>query len=78
MVRRDGTAPASPEHGTEVGIADDGVGMPAELTRSRVGHRGLSAMHDRASVAGGWLRVDARPGGGTSVTLWLPAGSDVP
>lgn len=58
--------------GTEIVVTDDGVGMPSGVTRSPHGHRGLSSMHDRASAAGGWLRVDSRTGSGTSVTLWLP------
>ena len=32
----------------------------------------MTGMRDRAAVAGGWLRVDSPPGGGTVVRLWLP------
>lgn len=60
------------ETGTEIVVSDDGVGMPPDLTRSPRGHRGLSSMQDRASAAGGRLRVESSPDGGTAVSLWLP------
>jgi hypothetical protein len=30
-------------------------------------------MRERALLAGGWLRIDAAPGRGTSVEVWVPA-----
>lgn len=61
--------------GVEVNVEDDGMGMGPASTRSPSGHLGLSSMHDRALVAGGWVRIDSRPGEGTAVQLWLPGAS---
>jgi PAS domain S-box-containing protein len=58
--------------GTLVRVADDGVGVPGELTTSPPGHLGLSAMRERAELVGGWCRVGPREGGGTVVEFWLP------
>jgi signal transduction histidine kinase len=52
-------------------VADDGCGF--EPTRRRdPGHFGLLHMRERAWAAGGSLRVRARPGQGTRVSLSLP------
>lgn len=58
-----------------VGIRDDGVGIPPEILRSgqREGHFGLPSMRERAHRIGGELVVDSAPGGGTDVTLIVPA-----
>jgi signal transduction histidine kinase len=32
----------------------------------------MSAMPERAELAGGWCRVDSAPGRGTVVECWLP------
>ena len=29
-------------------------------------------MQERASLAGGWLRIDSAPGKGTTVEFWIP------
>ena len=34
-------------------------------------------MRERATLAGGWLRVDAAPGEGTTVEVWIPALQEV-
>jgi two-component system, NarL family, nitrate/nitrite sensor histidine kinase NarX len=47
-------------------VRDDGVGFdPAE----RASGTGLSSMRARVEALGGRLHLDARPGGGTCVTL---------
>ena len=59
--------------GVEVVVEDDGVGFdPAEIA-PRAGHLGIPAMADRATIAGGRLRVERREGGGTRIRLWLPS-----
>ena len=52
-------------------VEDDGRAFDAECAlssgRSR-GSLGLIGMQERASLAGGWLRIDAKPGRGTLVS----------
>lgn len=48
-----------------VEIADDGCGMPADVTAS-----GLNNLRARAEEVGGQLAVDDAPGGGT-VVRWI-------
>lgn len=64
--------------GLAVEIADDGVGLPVGGIVERAGHRGVADMHDRAAVAGGWVRVEPGEERGTVVRVWLPgsAGAD--
>ncbi|HEU0202105.1 MAG TPA: HAMP domain-containing protein [Burkholderiaceae bacterium] len=57
----------------EVCIEDDGVGA-ADLG-APPHHFGLTIMRERAALLGGELIVDARPGGGTRVTLRFSAKS---
>jgi len=56
-----------------VRIADDGVGftMPETLQSAR-GHLGVSAMRERAEMAGGWCQLTSLPGDGTTVEFWVP------
>lgn len=51
-------------------IADDGRGIAVDATEGT----GLRGMRERARVGGGELVVAGAPGGGTRVTLTLPAG----
>ncbi len=51
-------------------VADDGVGFEPEAAFP--GHLGLDSMRQRAEAAGGQLRVESRPGSGTTVTATLP------
>ena len=60
--------------GVSVCVADDGRGMAADPSVRRPGHRGIAHHADRATVAGGWLRVEQREGGGTTVRVWMPFG----
>jgi two-component system, NarL family, sensor histidine kinase UhpB len=52
----------------ELGVVDDGVGLPAGATGS-----GLRGMRERARSVGGTLEVDGAPGRGTAVRLRVPA-----
>ncbi|MET1060011.1 MAG: ATP-binding protein [Nocardioides sp.] len=58
--------------GVEVRVTDDGRGLGPDDIRDQPGHIGVTGMRDRAAVAGGWLRLESPPGGGTVVRLWLP------
>lgn len=53
-------------------VEDDGVGFDVQAARSADGgHIGLSLMVERAEIAGGWCRVESRPGH-TKVEAWVP------
>lgn len=69
----------SRDDGLLVRIDDDGVGFtPDPVAASPNGHIGLTAMRERAELAGGWCRVDSSRGRGTVVEFWLPADWIVP
>ena len=59
------------DDGVTVAVRDDGIGLPPGLRSSPPGHRGISAMLDRAEVSGGSLSVDSI-GAGTTIAAWLP------
>lgn len=54
-------------------VADDGTGFDPDLIGQTSGGLGLRSMRERAELANGWWRVDAKPGAGTVVECWLPA-----
>lgn len=57
--------------GVAVIVRDDGDGFdPAAGIRR--GSRGIQVMRERARTAGGWVRLDSRPGRGTTVHAWVP------
>jgi signal transduction histidine kinase len=56
------------ENGLEVGVLDDGRGLPAR----RNAGIGLHSMRERATELGGWCKVETGPRGGTQVLAWLP------
>jgi signal transduction histidine kinase len=59
------------DQGIYVSVGDDGEGFdPTAVERSD--HNGISAIRERAEVAGGWLRVSSEPGAGSLVEFWLP------
>jgi signal transduction histidine kinase len=61
-------------NGTLLSVHDDGVGFDANelMTRALPGHMGMRTMQKRAQAAGGWLKVESKPGGGTTVRCWAP------
>ena len=70
---------AEQDGGFLVRIADDGVGFtPPETLQSGRGHLGLSAMRERAEMAGGWCRLLSLPGAGTTVEIWVPGSAPPP
>lgn len=59
-----------------VSVEDDGVGFDmGDAPGESEGHFGLRVMAERAALAGGALRVEGVPTGGTRVTLLVPRGS---
>jgi signal transduction histidine kinase len=58
--------------GCLISIHDDGVGFEATDAESAPGHLGLTAMRERAEIAGGWCKVTSQPGSGTTVEFWAP------
>jgi len=52
-------------------IADDGVGIAEDASRSRLSH-GISGMRHRARALGGTFAVRGRPGSGTVVEVTVP------
>jgi signal transduction histidine kinase len=60
--------------GVFVSIRDDGQGFSPDNARVGLpGHLGMTAMRERAEMAGGWLKILSRPGSGTSIDFWVPA-----
>ena len=57
-------------------ITDNGIGIPSEVVDNpEPGHLGLSAMRERADLAGGWLKIHVPVEGtasGTEIEFWLP------
>lgn len=55
-------------------IADDGIGIPAEIAREgRRGHYGIPGMRERAARFGGTFAIERRREGGTQVAVTAPA-----
>ena len=63
---------AAIDGGVRVRISDDGVGFDAEAFEPEPGHLGMEAMKERTAMAGGWCRIEASPGVGTTVEFWIP------
>jgi signal transduction histidine kinase len=62
---------ASRDGGVLVTIRDDGAGIAAAPDARSFG---LASMRERAEAAGGWWRIDSKPGTGTTVEFWVPLG----
>jgi len=55
-------------------VADDGVGVDRPPDAGPAEHFGISMMAERATMAGGWCRVESNhPAPGTTVLAWTPA-----
>ena len=64
----------SREGGIFTRIRNDGVGfLPDDIPSQLPTHLGLVSMRERATVAGGWFRVDSAPDRGTTVEFWIPS-----
>jgi signal transduction histidine kinase len=54
-------------------VRDTGRGcVPADLEQSEAGHLGISGMRERATLAGGWWKLDSEPAKGARVEAWIP------
>jgi signal transduction histidine kinase len=57
-----------------VRMVDDGDGFsPGDVAGTKEGHIGLTAMRERAEMAGGGCRIHSLPGDGTTVEFWVPS-----
>jgi signal transduction histidine kinase len=57
-------------------VRDDGVGFIASSGQDNEHHFGLTDMAQRSEAAGGWCRVDAEVGKGTTIEVWFPIAHD--
>src|ERR1700682_3630666 len=64
------------DEGWRVQIDDDGSGFNPNGNGSAPGHLGLTAMRERAQLAGGWWKLESQPGAATSVASCLPPVSE--
>ena len=62
----------SRDGGWLVRVTDDGKGFDVDGFQAPPGHLGLTAMRERAEIAGGWCEVESVQGEGTTVRFWLP------
>jgi signal transduction histidine kinase len=61
------------DDGFSVVVRDDGVGFSIDDVEGRLPmHLGLTAMRQRAEMAGGWCRIHSLSGSGTTVEAWVP------
>lgn len=62
------------EHGIQLVVSDDGVGMDLDqiLQRSSARGLGLSGMKERAELAGGTFSIESSPGEGTTIRCIWP------
>jgi signal transduction histidine kinase len=58
--------------GVGVAVADNGTGFVVTESLYLPGHIGLTAIKERAQLAGGWCRIKAEPGAGATVEFWIP------
>jgi signal transduction histidine kinase len=58
--------------GIRVVVSDDGKGFLVAESMSIPGHLGLTAMRERAQLAGGSCRIESEPGAGARVEFWVP------
>jgi signal transduction histidine kinase len=58
--------------GIRVVVSDDGKGFVVAESMYVPGHLGLTAMRERAQLAGGRCRIESEPGAGARVEFWIP------
>jgi signal transduction histidine kinase len=57
----------------DLAIKDDGAGMAVPADNVSDGHYGLLGMRERARLIGAGLKIESKPGGGTTVRVRMPA-----
>jgi signal transduction histidine kinase len=59
----------------QIRVEDDGVGIPSEIAQAgrRAGHFGLIGMRERSAKIGAAYAIERRQGGGTAITISVPA-----
>lgn len=61
------------DEGYTLQVRDDGVGFePSAISDPSLSHIGLTSMRERASLAGGWFRIESTSGSGTIAEAWIP------
>jgi signal transduction histidine kinase len=63
------TASDSGVHGL---VLDNGKGFVVSERNNLPGHLGLLALKERALMAGGWYKIESKPGLGTTIEFWMP------
>lgn len=58
--------------GIRVVVIDDGKGFVVAESMHVPGHLGLTAIRERAQLAGGRCRIESEPGAGARVEFWVP------
>ena len=58
--------------GVRVAVVDNGTGFVITESLYLPGHIGLTAIKERAQLAGGWCRIKTEPGAGATVEFWIP------
>jgi signal transduction histidine kinase len=58
--------------GIRVVVSDDGKGFVVAESMHVPGHLGLTAIRERAQLAGGRCRIESEPGAGARVEFWVP------
>jgi signal transduction histidine kinase len=53
-------------------VEDNGTGFVVAERSNLPGHLGLLALRERALMAGGWYKIESRPGAGTRIEFWIP------
>ena len=58
--------------GIRVVVTDDGKGFVVAESTYVPGHLGLTAIRERAQMAGGRCRIESEPGAGARIEFWVP------
>jgi signal transduction histidine kinase len=58
--------------GIRVVVSDDGKGFVVAESMHVPGHLGLTAIRERAQLAGGRCQIESEPGAGARVEFWVP------
>jgi signal transduction histidine kinase len=62
--------------GIELHVGDEGAGFTPETAQAK-GGLGLVSMRERVQLAKGTIRIDAKPGRGTKITVNIPVSREI-